>query len=535
MIGTRKLLLSLIFTLAAGGFSAATDIYFAPTSAGSNNGTSCSNAYAYNDGTHGWNQSAQQSAGNNLHICAGTYTASANGTLLSTMNNGSNGNPITLIADQGAATFQAPYFNQNGAIYITNNNWTINGDNNLTIQNTLNGTQGGGCIGGACTSQKQSTGIYSSNSQNVIIENTTIIDMYLRTSTADEASGNLGISPSGIFVRNDDISSGATGIVISGNTVHDAQNCIQYGWGTESGTVIGGNTVYNCNWGIGVFTFASSTALTGMAIHDNIIHDWVAWNDPPPQSYDFHHNGIIVFVTASGSRASGLTIYNNYYYGDFGSGTGLNYLDCNAGGGASLSGTLFNNLILLSATSNSTGGNGTFTAQDESGSCSVTMKVYNNTAVGVGTMYGFWLQGNSVQAADVRNNIIYNWGTLWYLTGGAALPSPQNLNNWYLAMGGNGVWNDVTAYNTLPSWQAAHGLDENSVLQDPTLNTNGTLKAGSPSIGLATNLTSLCTGNLTALCLDKNGNPRPPSGAWDAGAIQFATIPPPTKLTAVVN
>jgi hypothetical protein len=31
----------------------ASDTYFAATSAGSNNGTSCANAYAYNDGTHG--------------------------------------------------------------------------------------------------------------------------------------------------------------------------------------------------------------------------------------------------------------------------------------------------------------------------------------------------------------------------------------------------------------------------------------------------------------------------------------------------
>jgi len=50
-----------------------------------------------------------------------------------------------------------------------------------------------------------------------------------------------------------------------------------------------------------------------------------------------------------------------------------------------------------------------------------------------------------------------------------------------------------------------------------------------------TNLTSLCSGYLAPLCQDINGNPRPSSGAWQAGAYVGPTAPAPTGLTATVN
>ena len=42
---------------------------------------------------------------------------------------------------------------------------------------------------------------------------------------------------------------------------------------------------------------------------------------------------------------------------------------------------------------------------------------------------------------------------------------------------------------------------------------------GSNAAKAGTNLTSLCVGDLIALCSDINGNPRPTTGAWDAGAL----------------
>jgi len=54
-------------------FCHATDIYFAQSAAGGNNGADCADAYAYTDGTHGINISGNWVAGNTLHIC-GTIT-----------------------------------------------------------------------------------------------------------------------------------------------------------------------------------------------------------------------------------------------------------------------------------------------------------------------------------------------------------------------------------------------------------------------------------------------------------------------------
>ena len=63
------------------------------------------------------------------------------------------------------------------------------------------------------------------------------------------------------------------------------------------------------------------------------------------------------------------------------------------------------------------------------------------------------------------------------------------------------------------------------------LNSNGSPQSGSAAAGAGNNLTSMCTGNLTALCTTYTGPPaggaagstttgtaRPTSGAWNAGA-----------------
>jgi hypothetical protein len=71
----------------------------------------------------------------------------------------------------------------------------------------------------------------------------------------------------------------------------------------------------------------------------------------------------------------------------------------------------------------------------------------------------------------------------------------------------------------------------------PTSTLNGTVTFSSNAN--SANLTSLCSGNFTPLCSDINGNARPTSGGWQAGAYQLGssgTAPlPPSDLSAVVN
>lgn len=67
----------------------------------------------------------------------------------------------------------------------------------------------------------------------------------------------------------------------------------------------------------------------------------------------------------------------------------------------------------------------------------------------------------------------------------------------------------------------------------PTASTNDSVTFASGS-GTA-NLTSLCSGNFAALCSDINGNARPASGGWQAGAYQLAYAGPPVSLMGVTN
>jgi len=84
-----RLLFILLACSVGAARAGASDIYYAGTAQGSNDGTSCANAYAYNDAANGWNQPTPQTAGNTLHICA-TITGTANQTILTATDSGTS-------------------------------------------------------------------------------------------------------------------------------------------------------------------------------------------------------------------------------------------------------------------------------------------------------------------------------------------------------------------------------------------------------------------------------------------------------------
>jgi hypothetical protein len=100
-------------------------------------------------------------------------------------------------------------------------------------------------------------------------------------------------------------------------------------------------------------------------------------------------------------------------------------------------------------------------------------------------------------------------------------------------------WIYNTSFITFTTWKANVGGESHSVSTSSSANLNGNAQpqSGSPAIGAATNLTNL---GIAALNKDIAGNPRPSSGAWDAGAYfsgqTSASAPtPPTQLVATVQ
>ena len=550
----RNIFLTIIFALSAAALSsAASDIYFAPTAAGSNNGTSCANAYASNDGAHGWSLSAQQSAGNNLHICSGTYTASAGATVFQTVNNGSSGSPITLIADQGAATIQAPYLGSadgtSPGFIITNNYWTINGGNNLTIQNSLNGDSGGSCPGGTCTNRQGSVVIMRSTGSNVIIENIAQFGpSFVKTAGVEDG----GLDSTIVLTM-------AANTHVTNNSFTGGWNLINFG---ASNIEVDHNTVTNCGHCLSTSLTGTSTSISNLKIHDNHFAGANALYDTADDEY--HVNAYIVFLDSNvctGCSITGFQYYNNLCDGLWSKVSELNacvFLD--EQGSNTINGYAFyNNVVNLQDGNYSNGpSGGVLVAEDQntsnSGSYILNNTIYMPTSDSVGCIHV-----NNITSMTMENNIIQSCGYHFLSNGSTFSSLTFDYNTWYdPSVGYSSGWiypanctGGGCGFKGSTSWQAS-GFDQHGQAgNNPLLNTTTfALGSGSPAIGAGTNLTSLCS-SFPALC---QGAPqtfgysgscgagclsRASSGNWDAGAYPYSSGDPPpnppTALSAIVN
>jgi hypothetical protein len=545
--GPRNLLLAVIFAFvfSALGFSQAS-IYFAASAQGSNNGTSCANAYSWTDGTNGINKSAQQKAGNTLHLCnqGGTFTCgstASNG--ITTVNAGTSGNPITIVADNAVLMQCGSWgtYSTNptgGAIDITQQYWTVNGQNNLTIQNTLNGTAGAKCPGGTCSLANPTAAVYV-DANNVTVENLTTADMYDRTPCGPNSEVNQQFSVM--------IDAGASAnIVVQGNTMHDADQMITVvgGSGAISNMTFTQNTMYHATTEIVVAEGGGGGSASNFTISFNDIYDNYYWWDAADAN---HLNGMHPFAATSGTSLNNFVINGNYVHGDFGGSTcggggshttALIFFET-TGGGTGTGNAFINNLLVSGSDDDPSDGLLNLGDPNDSGAL-----VANNTFVGAndGSGYSMIAGGTFTWKNNLSTGLTYG---LYANGGGHGQVSASDHNNYYQSSTG---WRlSGTIYSPFSTWQAA-GYDPNGNSANPNLNSNYTLPLGSPAIGLGANLTSL---GITAL---DTGAPqtfgagytcgtgcasRPSSGNWDAGAYPYSTGDgppnPPTGLTAVVN
>jgi hypothetical protein len=568
----------LLAVMIGGGVAHANDIYLAQGATGSNNGSSCANAYAYTffSTVGNWGAGSNQiGPGTTVHIC-GTITDSLNGTLLTAQGSGTSASPITIHFESGAI-LQSPaettFINGNNKSYFiidggTSCGWvggarvTCNG----LIQNTLNGFSGQSCPGGPCAYQVQTQMINNFNS-NLEVRNLTIGPVYIHGGTNDTTFTSPG--PKCL-----DFTTGGGTINIHNDIMHDAAWCLN---GGGSSITLAYTEIYNSDHGLGMGQYTdSANTWTGFTAHDNYIHDNGVWDQA---NNAFHHDGIHLFSYCATSgdfcpntRITGVNIYNNRFGGNWGSNNTANiFFEANISNA-----NIFNNVSIVSTQLN----NGQFNGNG------TNINFFNNTVIGPGAAIqtqkysifqgtgiaienNAWTDGGmistngpaptacpmpipSAQGGGTANCV----STLTYTLKTNAYLSPADFGNGLgyencagTNCSGNGFLNfNSSSFATFET----NAPEAGGIFRDTTepkgtwLNAStGAEMSGSPTINAGTNLSTLCQQNggslPNALCSDIAGNPRPSGGMWDIGAYQSGsggpppTLNPPTSLTATAH
>jgi hypothetical protein len=276
------------------------------------------------------------------------------------------------------------------------------------------------------------------------------------------------------------INDGGGNLTIQYSVAHDMSN----GWCCGEAKAIHDTLLYNIHNSCGSFHENSIEDLsnsTRVAIYNNVIHD--------------------ISSGTSMILCPNMDFYNNVIYeGSTGNTTPLEINgDSGCGSSAGISTNIYNNTWVP-------GGNSTPIIAKASGqTIAGTANIYNNHVIG-GAVYDTGIGYASVTVCG---------------SAGTGAPGSCELLQTISAATSAGYTATETNSSGLP------------VPYSP-------ISSNSATVGIAVDLTSSC-GSLTALCSDIWGVARPSSGAWDAGAYQFATNSsatppnPPQNLTATVQ
>lgn len=563
----KKLLIVLTLLIAA-TLAHASDFYYASVSAGAANGTSCANAYAYNDGTNGWNVSAKVQPGNTLHAC-GTITFGTQIVAWNPPNSGTSGNPIIFKFETGAI-LQSPAFPGNpqtascnstcGAIEVIDKNFIIvDAGTNGIIRNTLNGATTMTCLGGTCTQGTNgSNGVYVRGNA-IIVRNLNINNMYISCGASGACSdphagesNNSGIN----------IGGASTNVYLCDNVITQAYGDI---W-TNSADVTATPTVsLSCasnappSGGLNIFQNTLTDSCHHITVNGsgqlnvwmNDVSIWTDWIWPGSGS-GCHTDGFISYST--GATIMVPHVYDNFFHGDLGTGSPTAYIFCTYNGANGGSSCLVFNNILSAAGTTATGSSALMWAH--SGSLGPEFYYNNTTLLGRDALD---MDGDAVVHFTFRNNIFVGNGSTsnTYAWNQESSTQPwntltfTNTNVFYnLRPLGPFHWN-ATNYTTLAAWTTgcktgtgggAGTCDDLSTTGNPSLNAAFIPQTGSSAIGLGANLTSL---GITPLDFGApstfgvgstfDGSQRTTTGAWTAGAYNVGTSPPAAIIALSPN
>ena len=484
------------------------DYYAAQAAQGSGNGSSCSNAAAVST----LSSATEWTPGNVIALC-GTITSS-----VTAEGSGTSGNPITVYWEPNA-TISEPVcpggggggsgcFNTNGHTYLT-----LNGGTNGSILSTANGT-------GLANHNANVQGVYAENCTGCTIENLNVSGMYVEGSGSDDctASSAIGVwfSGSNTTLANDTFSNEQVGANLGTIGSNDSNIVIENDTFSDDGTGMNWYSATNGGGNAGPILF-----------YDNTLSGFSQWDTGSSDCY--HEDGIHCWDSPGYTPlhyGGGIYIYDNRWSGLSADSTAYVFME----GGAIGSGTVcadstspiyvFNNVYTASAPM----GNG---AEEVT---SGEPRLYNNTIMGAGSGSGYCQTTNSdATDAMVENEASTGCNILVYYSHLPTFAAGQPDYDIYANGGGQSFVCGSSQYslsqfsNYQSCMQSGGGggssaLTHSSAASNLDLNSDGSPQTGSPALGAGANLTSLCTGHLTALCTEINGTPRPTTGAWDAGA-----------------
>jgi hypothetical protein len=531
-----KMILLLLLLLLLPSSLPAADIYFDLAPAGSNTGANCANARAYNS-----NLAGDDIPGNILHLCGtGTAAAGTSGMFV-LQGSGSSGNVITVKFETGAI-LQAPYFGVNGAINTNGQSFILidggvpcgpNGSAcNGVIRNTLNGTSGGTCPGGACSNQQLSQAIVAQGGSNIEIKNLGIYDLYDHTSSSDTVVD---------VTRVNCITFNGSNILVHDSTFHDVGWCLMHIYlNGDANVQVYNNIIFSAAHGYIPNTQHSGGSSGPFLFYGNHMYSFSAW-DTAANAY--HETGVHCYTSQTSGAAAHITeidIYNNwfgptsggnmtaYVFLEGGTGTGSTPCMDSSSGGSEYNNVFISDHYINNGLTNASG----------------AVQIFNNVVLGPDNNGGVCV--SLAPQGKFENNVVAQCNQLVYMasnTGGAGLTVDYNAygtaSNAFVC---GGVFYSDSQFS---SWKTCVQGDSHSFVSSSLLlNSDGSPQVSSPVIKWGINLGSVSTGNVASLANDTTKGStrttlaRPAAGScstqgvlpcWDIGAYQFSAAVAPVN------
>lgn len=477
--------------------ASANNIFIAQNGGGT--GSSCEDAQSasfFNTPANWGTAATQIGPATTVHLC-GTITTS-----LVAQSSGLPGNPITIWFEANAKLSQ-PVCPNSGCLKVSGRSFiVVDGGTNGIVESTANGT--------GLANHLISTGIEALPCNNCEFRNLTIQNLYVMIPPQDtfSAAGQVNcIRFSGSAVR------------VYNNTMHDAGFCIYERYGAADNDIqVYNNNLYNIDHGF-IFAGTNSAVASNIRFYNNHVHDYANWDDTAGGN---HHDGVHAFGVTN-ARATDVWIYNNLFDGDTGSHPTAHVFFEYAGSSTPWTDTLgfakiFNNVFMTSNAVTPIGGMLRYSGGTGG-------QIFNNTLIGIAGIGETCVRLDATTDVSFQNNVMTNCDhpLLIGASGRVVFGAGSIDYNVYGPAATTSGWYFNVFADTFVRWQAICACDAHGVKTSLTrLNSTGTPQSTSAVIGAGANLAGLAISPLNS---DKAGVPRPATGAWDAGAFQFAKVP----------